>query len=106
MSFAAFALALGGGLWAYLALSAAAGSGPAAPLILHYDDLSGITAVGGIGTVSFAAVFGVLAVLVNFLVALELDARDWFLGKFTAGATLVFAILLFIGFAAIIGVNV
>jgi hypothetical protein len=41
----------------------------------------------------------------NFFIALEFDARDRFLGKFTAVMTLVFATLLFIAFAAIINVN-
>ena len=41
----------------------------------------------------------------NFFVALELEARDKVLGKVTAGLTLVMAILLFLGFVAILSVN-
>ena len=44
-------------------------------------------------------------VIVNFFLALELEARDWFLGKIVAAATLVLSVLIFIAFAAIISVN-
>ena len=48
---------------------------------------------------------GVAVVFMNFFLATDLEDRDWFLGKFTAAATLGFAALIFIGFAAIISVN-
>lgn len=102
MSFAALAFAAGGWLWAYFALRGATAQ---TPLILHFNDLSGITAVGGMGSITFMGILGVVVALLNFFVALELDGRDRFLGKLAAAATLVFAALLFIAFAAIINVN-
>lgn len=111
MSLAALVLALGGALRAYAVLGGASGGSggtfgtAGTPLILHYNDLLGVTAVGGIGVVAFMGIFGAAAVLLNFFVALELDARDRFLGKLAAAATLVFAALLFIAFAAIMNVN-
>ncbi len=119
-SFAAFALALGGWLWAAFALGAAANAGGAGaasgaagaggasapvPLILHFNNLSGITAVGGMGSIAFMGILGVAVAVMNFAVALELYRRDRFLGKLTAAVTLAFAALLFIAFAAIISAN-
>ena len=111
LSAGAFMLSLGGGLWAYFALRGAA-TAPGAmqgaggtQVILHWNDLSGITSAGGLGAVVFMAIFGVAASLLNFAIALELDARDRFLGKLVAAATFAFAVLLFIAFAAIISVN-
>lgn len=106
-SLAALAFAAGGAVWAYAALRAAAtGPGEAAtPLILHFDDLAGISAVGGIGTIVFMGIFGIAAALLNFFVALTLDERDRFLGKLAAAVTLLFSVLLFVAFAAIINVN-
>lgn len=101
MSLAAFLLISGGSLWAYFALRGVAN----APLILHFDDLSGITAVGSSTSITFMGLLGMAVVLMNFAIALELDARDRFLGKLAAAVTLVFSILLFIAFVAIINVN-
>lgn len=106
ISLAAMCFAAGGWIWAYVALRHAAGTaGQGTPLILHFNDLSGITAVGGIGTITFMGILGVAVVTLNSLVALELSGRDRFLAKLAAVATLVFAALLFVAFAAIISVN-
>jgi hypothetical protein len=101
LSLSAFILSAGGFAWAYFALRGVVGT----PLILHFDDISGVTAIGGLGTLVFVGCFGVIVTLVDFLIALELDARDRFLGKLVAALTLMFAILLFIAFVAIINVN-
>jgi hypothetical protein len=101
LSLASFAFALGGSLWAYFALRSVAN----APLILHFDDLAGVTAVGGLGEVVFVGFLGVAVVVMNFFIALELDERDRFLGKCAAAVTFIFAILLFLAFVAIINVN-
>ena len=97
----AFAFTAAGWLWGIVALRGVAN----APLILHFDDIEGITSVGGIGSLVFIGIFGSVVTLINFAIALELDARDRFLGKLAAAVTLIFAVLLFIGFAAIINVN-
>ncbi len=100
-SLVALAFAMGGALWAYFALHRIG----ATPIILHFDDLSGITAVGGLGDLMLAGGAGIAIVIVNFFLALALEERDRFLGKLTAALTLLFAILLFIGFVAIMNVN-
>ena len=101
LSLGAFLLALGGPLWAYFALRGAAG----APLILHFDDISGITAVGPLVGITLVGLFGLAAAIINFFIAIELDARSRFLGKLVAAITFLFTVLLFISFAAIINVN-
>jgi hypothetical protein len=94
-------LVLAGMIWVYGTLRNY-GSGP---IILHFDDINGITQVGNATAFLGIGIFGIIAVLINGFLALALDERDAFLGKFLASMTLVFAILLFIGFAAIVGVN-
>ncbi len=96
----AAALVATGGIWAITALS---GRGP---IIVHFNDLQGITASGGLGSIYFAAITGVLAVILNGLLAFALEERGLaFFGRLTVVLTLVFAVLLFIAFTAIISVN-
>ena len=76
----------------------------ASPLILHFNDM-GVTQVGDFGAVVGIGCLAILVVLLNTFIALELAARDRFLGIFTAGVNLTFAVLLFIAAAAIISVN-
>ncbi len=81
-------------------------SGSRTPLVLHFNDLQGITAFGGIGMMVFAEIFGLIVVLVNGILAFALEGRNLpFFGKLTAILTLAFAVLLFIAFAAILSVN-
>ncbi len=101
MCAAALALVAGGFVWA-LATLRAAGPGP---FILHFNDITGITQVGTAGELAFAGVFAAVLVVVNFAVALELDARDRVLGKLLAAVTLLAAVLLFMACAAIMNVN-
>lgn len=101
LSLAAVAFVLGGFLWAYFTLRSVSQS----PLILHFDDLEGITSVGALSAVVFVGILGLAATVMNFVIALELEARDRFLGKITAAVTLAVAVLLFISFAAILNVN-
>jgi len=101
LSLVSFLLSGGGFLWAYFALRGVAN----APLILHFDDIQGITSVGSMGTLIFMGILGLSIVLMNSLIAFELDVRDRFLGKLTAVVTLIFATLLFLAFSAIINVN-
>jgi hypothetical protein len=92
--------ALGALLWAYFSLRGVGG-----PLILHFDDIEGITSVGSIGNLLFTGFLGTLITFINSFLAVELEDRDPFLGKLVAGLTLIFAVLLFIAFAAILNVN-
>jgi hypothetical protein len=95
-----FALAAGGWLRAWLYLRQVNQT-----LILHFNNVSGISLVGGVGDLAGFGVLALVVVGVNFILALALEERDWFLGKLLAAATLAFSILIFIGFAAIISVN-
>ncbi len=103
MCAAALAFVLGGFSWALVALGAQ--SGGAGPFILHFNDIDGITQIGMAGDMALAGIFAVIAVVANFVIALELDARDRVMGKIMAAITLVAAILLFIACAAILSVN-
>lgn len=102
---AAFAFVAGGFIWAFVVLSAKSGGVGAGPVILHFNDIIGITRLGTAGDIALAGVFAAIVVVVNFVIALELDERDRVLGKVMAAVTLVAAILLFIACTAILGVN-
>ncbi len=97
---ASLLLVAGGWLWAYVALR-----GISQPLIIHFTHSGGINQVGDIRDLSNVGLLGAVIVLVNFGIAVALEERDRFLAKFVAAGTLFVAILIFIGFAAIIGVN-
>lgn len=99
---AALALVWGGTLWSRIALHSVSAT---SPLIVHFNDLAGITAVGTPATLNFMGILGTIVVVMNFFIAWELEERDSVLGKLTAAITLIFAALLFIAFAAIINVN-
>ncbi len=79
--------------------------GAAGPVILHFNDITGITQVGSARTLLFVGIFALVAAAVNVPIALELDRRDRVLGKLLAGSTLGLAVLLFIACAAILNVN-
>ncbi len=101
MCAAALACVAGGFAWALAALRIAGQT----PLILHFNDIAGITQTGPAGELAFAGTFAAVLVVVNFAVARELDSRDRVLGKVLAAITLAAAILLFMACAAIINVN-
>jgi hypothetical protein len=95
-----FVLVGGGVLWAYVALKNVSG-----PLILHYNSIEYITQIGDLRALLAAGVFGLIALLVNFILALELKEREWFLGELLAAGSVFMSTLIFIAFAAIISVN-
>jgi len=95
-----FIFVAGAMAWAYAALGKTSGL-----LILHFNNAVGINQIGGFRELVGAGVTGIVLVAVNFAIALELERRDWFLGKLLAAATLLLSVFLFIGFAAIISVN-
>jgi hypothetical protein len=101
---AALAFVLGGFIWALAALGVRSGGG-AGRFILHFNDVSGITQLGRVGDLWFAGIFVAVAVVINYVIALELDARDGVMGKAMATMTLTIAILLFVACAAILSVN-
>lgn len=95
-----FLFVVGGMLWTYFALR-----GIASPLILHFNNLLGINQIGNLSDLLRFGGTGLVFVLVNFFLALELEDRDAFLGKLLATATLFMSVIIFVGFAAIISVN-
>lgn len=95
-----FLLVIGGTLWTYIVFRNTSGL-----FILHFNDLGGIKQIGEAGALLWMGLLGFVATLINFYIALELEARDRFLGKMLAAGTLLLALLLFVGFAAIINVN-
>jgi hypothetical protein len=75
------------------------------PIILHFSTWEGIDRIGTITDIHKIGGIGLAIVLVNSFIALALAPRDRFLARMTALATFVMALLLFILFGAIIGVN-
>jgi len=90
----------GGTLWAYYALRGASGL-----LIVHHNNIQAINNVGRAEDVVKIGMTGLVAAILDFFIALELETRDKILGKVVAAACLFSGILIFIGFAAIISVN-
>ena len=75
------------------------------PLIVHFNNALGINQIGNLGDLAAVGIFGLVALALDFFISLELDERDSFLGKITAAVGLFLAVLIFIGFSAIISVN-
>lgn len=98
----AMAFVLGGFIWALIALPLSGANS----FILHFNDIQGITSAGGIGGIVFMGMLAVLIIFMNFAIAREFEPRNRFFGRFLASLTLIVSILLFIGFVAIINVNV
>ncbi len=101
LSLASFAFAAAAFFWIIAALYGNASG----PLILHFNDMQGITSIGSFGDLLLMSILGMVIVAIDFFAALELEARDSVLGKIVAVTTLVMAILLFLAFAAIIKIN-
>lgn len=97
---ASFILVFGGTIWAYVTLHASS-----QPLILRFSEYAGITKIGTITDVIGFGVFGLFLVAFNFFLAINLQEREWFLGKLLTGATFFVAVLIFITISAIISVN-
>ncbi len=98
--FASILFVLGALGWAYSALRSIPG-----PIVVRFNNASGITELGGFLNLASVAATGIVIVVINFFLALELRERDRFLGTIIAASTLLMSALIFIGFAAIIAVN-
>ncbi len=105
MGAAAIAFIAGGFGWALIALGAFQVGLSGRPVILHFNELSGITRIGTAADLLAAGVFALVAAAAGIAVAFELDRRDRVLGKLAAAVVLAAAVLLFIACAAIISVN-
>jgi len=88
-----------GWLWAYFTLRSAT-----TPLIIHFLP-RGIDHIGGTGDLAVIGVFGFLTIVLNFLLARELEKKDWVWGKIVAGATLLVAFLIFLVFLVTMNAN-
>lgn len=97
----AIAVALGGFCWAFFRLWSMRNG----PLVLHFNDMKGITEIGGFWDIVSMGALVVTITIVNFFIAIELEERDRFLGKVVAVGSVFFAVLLFIAFAAILSIN-
>lgn len=95
-----FGLVSAATIWAYVATKGVGG-----PIVVHFNNVSGINQIGTFIDLLLVGITAAIAVIVNFFLALELEKRDWFLGKIVAAVTLFLSILIFIAFAAIISVN-
>ncbi|MDO8504692.1 MAG: hypothetical protein Q7S36_02455 [Candidatus Liptonbacteria bacterium] len=95
-----FALVLWASLRAYFILRASS-----QPLILHFSEYAGITRIGSATDILLLGIFALTIILVNFALAMSLNAREGFLGKLITGATLFLAILTFIAISVILSVN-
>lgn len=93
-------LVIGGWFWAFWALREIK-----LPLIIHFSNINGINQVGYFWDLAKVGIFGILVVAVNFLISVELEKRDKFLGKLTSAFTFFLSILIFVYFMAIISVN-
>ena len=101
LSLLALVFVLGGFFNTYFSLR---GMG-AGPFILHFDDIQGITQVGSISLILAVGILGIIMIVLNFFIALELEERNRALGKIIAGMTLTLGVLLFIAFIVILNVN-
>lgn len=101
---ASAAFIVGGAAWAFAALSAIG-----QPLIIrfngHAGSTYGIDQVGGMRDIWGLAFLSFAILVVNTVLAVTLDRRDTFLGKLLAFGALVYGVLIFLAFTAIIRVN-
>ncbi|MBI2033772.1 MAG: hypothetical protein HYT13_01600 [Candidatus Liptonbacteria bacterium] len=98
--FASLTLVLSGWLWAYFSLR-----NLPPPYILRFVSNLGVTQLGDLQDIAAAGAVAMISVLLNFILAFELETKAKFLAKLLTFSTLTFAALIFIGFAAIISVN-
>lgn len=99
-SLVALAMILGGWVWAYFALHKVP-----EPLVLHFAAPLGVTQAGPFAVLSEVGAFAFIVALINTWISFELEERGRFLGKLLAAGTLVFGLLIFLGFIAIINAN-
>ena len=90
----------GGFIWALVALW-----GVSPVLIIHFTAGVGINEVGTPWLLGAVAVLALGAVCVNFLIAMELEKRGWFLSTLVTAVTVLFSVLIFAYFWSIIFVN-
>ena len=75
------------------------------PIVMHFDDINGITQMGAFNDIIFITITGIIVTIINFFIALEIRKKDVFLAKIISIASILFAVLLFIAFTAILTMN-
>lgn len=90
----------GGWLWSYIALR-----GARTPLILRFNDLSGISQIGGVRELAGIGTLGLAIVAIDSALALALVERDRVMSCVLALGGVFVSGLIFIAFAVIISVN-
>jgi hypothetical protein len=74
-------------------------------LILHFSTYTGINQIGGLKELFALGFTAFVLLVINAILAFSLETRQPLLGKLIAAVTVFLALLLFIGFMAIISVN-
>lgn len=75
------------------------------PLVIHFDDINGITKMGNFTDIILIAVTGIIITILNFFISIKIEKRDKFLAKVISIVSILFAVLLFIAFTAILTMN-
>jgi hypothetical protein len=75
------------------------------PLILHFSTYTGINQIGRLGDLLTFGITAIVIVGINTMLAFALKDRALILSRLIALVTIFLAVLLFIGFMAIISVN-
>lgn len=96
---AAFTFVIAGWIWSWSRLHGAS------ELTLHFSDYGGINKTGNMWDLHAFGILGLVMLFLDWLIAMTLEERDWFLGKLMASAGLTLGILIFIGFVVIMNVN-
>lgn len=93
-------LVIGGWTWAFLVLG-----DESQPLILHFNSLVRINLTGSLNDVLGFVVWSILALLINIALSFRMHRFNSVFGRIIASASILWAVLIFVGIAAIIRVN-
>lgn len=96
----AIVLVIAAWAWSFFVLRGISG-----PLIIHFTHAFGINQIGGIADLNEIGFLGLLMTAINVRLAFVLWDRNRIWSGIALTFTLFFTLLIFISFAAIIGVN-
>jgi hypothetical protein len=74
-------------------------------LVVHFDDINGVTKMGNFTDIILIAVTGIIVTVLNFFISIEVEKKDKFLARIISIVSILFAVLLFIAFTAILTMN-
>lgn len=75
------------------------------PLVIHFDDINGVTKMGNFTDIISIAATGIIVTVLNFFISIEVEKKDKFLARIISVVSILFAVLLFIAFTAILTMN-